>query len=240
MIRIERRWNILFLWAIPRYIVSTSFLSNDRLQRIDRQFFHLPRLYRGTSYCFGSCFEVCTRKKHVRPLKTRAWNGSKREDDEEEEERRGQERGGEEARCLKVPRGEWERERERKKGGSASCWRKRDERAPKVHTWIKRRRKREGLPPQLSLSLFLVAARRNKDERSKIETRERVRRGNRWMGLAAYPANAPSDIAVTLLCDARGVTTGCCRKIRNFGSLIDPALAAVQDSLGLPSNRGIA
>lgn len=60
------------------------------------------------------------------------------------------------------------------------------------------------------------------------------------MGLAAYPANAPSDIAVTLPCDARGVTTGCCRKIRNFGSLIDPAPATVQDSLGLPSNRGIA
>lgn len=27
--------------------------------------------------------------------------------------------------------------------------------------------------------------------------RESIRKGNRWMGLAAYPANAPSDIAVT-------------------------------------------
>lgn len=34
--------------------------------------------------------------------------------------------------------------------------------------------------------------------------RQRVRRGNRWMGLAAYPANAPSDIAVTPLWRARG------------------------------------
>lgn len=92
-----------------------------------------------------------------------------------------------------------------------------------------------GGPPHLSRRRA-----RNEDERSEIETRERVRRGNRWMGLAAYPANAPSDIAVTLLCDARGVTTGCCRKIRNFGSLIDPALAMVQDSLGFPSNRAIA
>lgn len=90
---------------ISPYIVSAQ--SNDRLQRIDQRFFHLPGLYRDTSYCFGSCFEVCTRKKHVRPLKTRAWSGSKREDDEEDEERR------EGARCLKVPRDERERERER-------------------------------------------------------------------------------------------------------------------------------
>lgn len=35
---------------------------------------------------------------------------------------------------------------------------------------------------------------------------ERVRRGNRWMGLAAYPANAPSDIAVTSTWRERGCT----------------------------------
>lgn len=34
---------------------------------------------------------------------------------------------------------------------------------------------------------------------ARLKAGERVRRGNRWMGLAAYPANAPSDIAVTLL-----------------------------------------
>lgn len=74
--------------------------------------FSLARTVPGTSYCFGSCFEVCTRKKHVRPLKTRAWNGSKREDDEEEEEKRGKEASGGEARCLEVPEVS---EKERKK-----------------------------------------------------------------------------------------------------------------------------
>ena len=37
---------------------------------------------------------------------------------------------------------------------------------------------------------------RNEDERGPVK-RERIRKGNRWMGLAAYPANAPSDIVVT-------------------------------------------
>ena len=65
--------------------------------------FSLARTVPRYQLLFRELFEVCTRKKHVRPLKTRAWNGSKREEDDEEEEGSG-EGGSGEAGCLKVPK----------------------------------------------------------------------------------------------------------------------------------------
>lgn len=148
--------------------------------------FSLARTVPGYQLLFRELFEVCTRKKHVRPLKTRAWNGSERENDEEEEGGGGERSG--EAGCLKVPK----RARKRDKGRPASLMRARGEtsgsdRAPRVHVDRKRTAR---VPGSFS---------REERRRTRNRKRERVRRGNRWMGLAAYPANAPSDIAVTLL-----------------------------------------
>lgn len=150
--------------------------------------FSLARTVPGYQLLFRELFEVCTRKKHVRPLKTRAWNGSERENDEEEGGGGGGERSGE-AGCLKVPK----RARKRDKGpaGIIDAGTRRDERerpwAPRAHV---DRRRTARVPGSFS---------REERRRTRNRKRERVRRGNRWMGLAAYPANAPSDIAVTLL-----------------------------------------
>lgn len=86
--------------------------------------FSLARTVPGYQLLFRELFEVCTRKKHVRPLKTRAWNGSERENDEEEEGGGGERSG--EAGCLKVPK----RARKRDKGraGIIDAGTRRDER----------------------------------------------------------------------------------------------------------------
>lgn len=98
--------------------------------------FSLARTVPGYQLLFRELFEVCTRKKHVRPLKTRAWNGSERENDEEEEGGGGERSG--EAGCLKVPK----RARKRDKGpaGIIDAGTRREtsgsDRGPRGSTWI--------------------------------------------------------------------------------------------------------
>jgi len=169
------------------FIHRFSHRCNNQLQRIDRRFFRLPGLYRGTSYCFGSSSRYALAKNTSDRWRPGPGTGvSEKKMMKKKKEEKGAEKQ-DAWRCR--------RKREREIRAGRHHWRKRDERkrrAPRVYVDWKRTMRVSGS--------FLREERR----RTRDWKRERVRRGNRWMGLAAYPANAPSDIAVTLLWRARG------------------------------------
>lgn len=161
------------------------------MQKIDRWFFRLPGLYRGTSYCFGSSSRYALAKNTSDRWRPGPENGSEREKEMMMKKRKEREAKGAEQRDA------WRCRRERgKEIKTGRHWRKRDERkrtGPEGPRGLKEDRAR-----------VLGPFPRDERRRTRDRKRERVRRGNRWMGLAAYPANAPSDIAVTLLWRARG------------------------------------
>lgn len=195
-----------------------------------KRFFHLPGLYRGTGYCFGSCSEVCTCKKHVRPLKSRLRKGGGWEE--------------ESGPCQEL-RGGW-------KGNEGALYFHLSPTHIYTHVHIYSLSLsyfyehylslpfslfyehslslsfslclflsyvykyslslsifffflpfflfyEHSLSPSLSFSFQTWLVSTKNEERGRtanFRTRQPVRRGNRWMGLAAYPANAPTGIAV--------------------------------------------
>lgn len=184
-----------------------------------RRFFHWYGLYPGTSYCFGSCFEVCTRKKHVRPLKTRAWmreRGNGRREGQRrieggrrrERERKGSEREAEGRRTGTRIRGV-QSGGGRKGGGSERPLRHRRVCAcVRACVCVKKNGESRRKAKSTGGGSVEEDTKRRRDEPPWLVStrgmrmnagckRESIRKGNRWMGLAAYPANAPSDIAVT-------------------------------------------
>lgn len=118
--------------------------------------------------------------KRERARRRRWWRGGRRR---KRRERR-------EAGCLKVPKRA--RKKDKSRPASLTEERRTERRALRAHVDQKRTARVPGSFP------------REEWRWTQDRKRERVRRGNRWMGLAAYPANAPSDIAVTLLWRARG------------------------------------